>query len=136
MKKMWILVQKSFEWFNIVLDKLYELYPQYYVNNKLRIWNGEDNLNSEYDYPFEKSYILSEIEYWLEDTFNVDTTGLYEWILDCQFIEGRYWDITHQYDIEDKNFRKKKASDNILQINEIFRQLFKVESMPNLYRLL
>lgn len=121
---------KSFEWLNIVLDKLYELYPQYYVNNKLKIWSGEDDLNSEYDYPFEKSYILSELEFWLTDTFGVDTTGLYEWILDCQFIEGRYWDITHQYDIEDVTYTVKDAPDNVIKINEIFRQIFKVESMP------
>jgi len=120
---------KSFEWFNIVLDKLYELYPQYYVNNKLRIWNGENDLKSEYDYPFEKSYILSEIEEWLVDTFDVDTTGLYEWILDCQFIEGRHWDMSFQYDIEDKTYSKKEAPDNIIKINEIFRQIFKSESM-------
>lgn len=120
---------KSFEWFNIVLDKLHELYPQYYVDGKIRIWHSENELNSEFDYPFEKSYYLSELEEWIADTFDIDTTGLYEWILDCQFVEGRHWDMSFQYDIEDKTYSEKKAPDNIIKINEIFRQIFKSESM-------
>ena len=48
-------------WVNIVLDKAYELYPQYYKNDKLRIWmdkeyEGYDQGKQIYDYPMGKAY--------------------------------------------------------------------------------
>ena len=123
---------QSFDWYNIVLDELYKSYPQHYKNGKIKIWHDEDEFvgNQIWDYPLEKAYFLSDLESWIEDTFDVDTTGFYEWILECQYVERRYWERTWEYDIEDESFRKTKANENIIQINEILRQLFKVESMP------
>jgi cytidyltransferase-like protein len=78
----------------------------------------------------EKAYFLSDLEKWIEDTFDINTTGFYEWILDCQYIERRYWERVWEYHIEDETFRKTKANKNIMQINEILRQLYKVKIMP------
>ena len=123
---------KSNEWVNIALSKIHELYGEYYVNDKLRIWNSEsgyDDDKNPWDYPMNKSYFLSDLEKWISDTFDVDTNGFYEWILRCQYVEGRHWEMTWEYEMDDINFRKQKAPENIKQINEILRQLYKVESM-------
>lgn len=123
---------KSNEWVNVALDKIYELNKQYYKNGKLLIWNDDDQYpqhKQQYDYPMDKAYFLSEIENWVEDTFNIDADGFYDWILNCQFVEGRYWENTWTYDLEDVNFRKKKAPDNVKKINEVLRQIYKLESM-------
>lgn len=119
---------KSNEWVNVVLHKIYELYPQYYKNGKIRIWNGEDEFGENkniYDYPIDKSYFLSDIENWISDTFDVDTKGLCEWILQSNFIEGRWWMKSWLYDIENKNFRGKTAPKNIIIINDILKQIYK-----------
>lgn len=121
------------DWYNIVLDELYKLYPQYYKNGKIRVWYDEDTFDGKgiWDYPLEKAYFLSDLEKWIEDTFNIDITGFYEWILDCQYIERRYWERIWIYDFEnDESFRKIKPSENIIQINEILRQMFKKVSIP------
>jgi len=126
---------KSNDWVNLALDKFYELYKEHYKDGKLLIWNDDDEYDrhkQQWDYPMDKAYFLSEIEYWIEDTFEIDTTGFYEWILDCQYIEGRYWENTWMYDLEDINFRKEIANDNIITINDIIKKIFKVESM-NIY---
>lgn len=123
---------KSNEWVNIALGKLHELYGEHYKDGKLLIWNDDDQYShdkSQWDYPMDKSYFISEIESWIEDTFDIDTDEFYEWVLDCQYIEGRYWENTWTYDLEDVNFRKHKASDNVKKINEVLRQIYKVESM-------
>jgi len=123
---------KTEEWVNIALSKLHELYAQYYVDGKLLIWNSEYEYSDDkaiFDYPVDKSYFLSDLEEWLSDTFDIDTAGFYEWILKCQYIEGRYWETNWIYDFEDVNFRKQKAPENIKQINEILKQIYKVESM-------
>ena len=123
---------KSNDWVNIGLSKIHELYSQYYVNDKLLVWNSESGYYGNkaiFDYPMDKAYFLSELEDWLLDTFNIDTTGFYEWVLQCQFVEGRYWETTWIYELEDINFRKQVAPDNIIQINEVLRQIYKVDSM-------
>lgn len=124
---------KSYDWYNIVLDKLYELYPQHYKNGKIKIWHNDDDFDEGkqmWDYPYDKAYFLSDLEKWIEDTFNIDTTGLYEWILDNQYIERRWWNRVWYYDIANETFRKQKATENIKQINELLKQMFKTESMP------
>jgi hypothetical protein len=124
---------QNLDWYNIVLDELYKSYPQYYKNGKIKIWHDKDEFSGHkqiWDYPLDKSYFLSDLEKWIDDTFDIDTTGFYEWILDSQYIERRYWERVWEYDIEDETFRKTKANENIMQINEILRQLYKVNSMP------
>jgi hypothetical protein len=123
---------KSNEWVNIILDKIHELYPEHYINGKIKIWSGRDEFDRGkliFDHPYNESYFLSEIEQWIQDTFNINTDGLYEWILDCQFVEGRYWQRVWKYSMEDKNFRKNNIPDNIKQINEILRQMYKEKSL-------
>lgn len=120
---------QSNEWVNVALHKVHELYPEYYKNGKIRIWTGDEFERGKaiYDYPMGKAYFLSDLENWLSDTFEVDTTGLLEWILRCNFIEGRWWMRNWRYDIEDKNFRKEKAPKNIQTINDILKQIYKVD---------
>ena len=124
---------KTNGWVNIALDKIYELYKQHYENDKIKIWvedDGESYGGKEiFDYPMDKAYFLSDIEKWIEDTFSIDTNGLYEWILDCQYIEGRYWQRTWEYEMEDINFKKHEAPENIKKINEILRQMYKTDKM-------
>jgi hypothetical protein len=121
----------SNEWVNRVLDKIHELYPQYYKDGKIRIWNDDDYYDRGkqiYDYPLNKSYFLSDLEEWIKD-FEIDTTGFLKWILQCQCVEGRYWMRDWPYDIEDVSFRRNVAPDNIKQINELLRQIYKTQSI-------
>ena len=123
---------QSNEWVNIALHKIHELYPQYYKNGTIKIWNGDDEFERGkeiYDYPLDKAYFLSDIENWLSDTFEVNTDEFCEWVLRSNFIEGRWWMRTWQYDIEEQNFRKEKAPKNIQTINDILRQIFKTEQI-------
>lgn len=119
---------KSNEWVNIVLGKIKELYPQYYVGGKIRVWYDEygyDRGKEIFDYPLGRAYFISDIENWLSDTFELDITGFMEWILDSTFVEGRWWQRTWIYDIQDKNFKKRTCSENIKTINEVLRQMLK-----------
>jgi len=123
---------QNFNWYNTVLSKLHEKYPQYYENDKIKVWYDKyefDNGKQIYDYPFDKSYFLSDIEKWLEDTFDINTDGFYKWILDNQYVEGRYWYNVWVYDIDDV-VGDKIPNENIFTINEILRQIFKVGKIP------
>ena len=59
----------------------------------------------------------------------MDINGFYEWVLECQYIEGRYWNNTWIYAMQDENFRKKTAPNNIKDINELLRQIYKTKEI-------
>lgn len=127
---------KSNDWVNTAFKAFYELYSEYYINGKLRIWSSNDYEEYDigkqiYDYPLDKAIFFSELEKWICD-FDIDTNGFYEWILNCQYIEGRYWERSWIYKIEDFNFRKINAPNNVKQINELLRQIYK-EKKLNIY---
>ena len=122
---------KSNDWVNKALDAFYELYSEYYKNDKLLIWNDEyeyDKGKQIFDYPLDKALFISEIEKWIE-SFDMDINGFYEWVLECQYIEGRYWNNTWIYAMQDENFRKKTAPNNIKDINELLRQIYKTKEI-------
>lgn len=125
---------KSNDWVNMVLTAFHDLYSQYYENGKLRIWNDDDEYSREkqiFDYPLDKAIFLSELEEFISD-FDINTQGFYDWILNCQYIEGRYWERNWTYEMSDQNFRKNKASDNVKKINELLRQIYKQPEL-NIY---
>lgn len=125
---------QSNEWVNIALRKIYEIYSEYYDKyGNTKIWISDEGFTKEksiYDYPFDKSYILSDIENWIKDTFDINTSEFYQWIIDCQYVEGRYWENVWMYDISDISYMKKECSDDIKNINEILKQIYKVSSIP------
>jgi hypothetical protein len=132
--------EKNFDYINKHLSKIYELYGEHYKDYKIKCFIYKD-YHEDYpvwDYPvldfhgekaYVKAYVLSELEDWIE-SFDMDSTGFYEWILKYNFVEGRYWQRIWGYDPID-DFRKQKAPENIKQINEMLRQLYKIEENKN-----
>jgi len=123
--------EQKFERINTILEKIYDKYPEHYDDDTIKCWhNYEDEPDIDFDYPVldyeKKALYLSELIEWIK-TFDMNTNGFYEWILRSQYIEGRYAWRVWQYDLDEKNFRKEKAPENILQINEMLKQLYKVD---------
>jgi len=55
--------------------------------------------------------------------------GLYEWILEYNFVEGRYWGRVWDYGFDD-NFRDSTPPANIVEVNVMLKQLLKNNGMP------
>lgn len=130
--------RKNFDIINKHLSKIHELYGEHYKNGVIKCFIYDDDYDDRelWGYPMldfeDKAYFLSELESWI-DSFGISTKGLYEWILRCNYIEGRYWQRIWTYDLNsDQNFRKEQPPENIKQINEMLRQLYKneIEEFP------
>jgi len=93
----------SFEWANIALDKIYEEYKQYFKSNYLRVWSPYDNdtdtsfddnpgENTEHGYPIRKMLHLSDIEKYLESNYNLSDDLFYQYTINNNYVENRYWE--------------------------------------------
>jgi len=121
--------EKNFEKINTILEKIHNKYSQYYGEDTIKCWfNYEDEPENAFDYPEldheNEGLFLSELINWIE-SLGLDSKNFYEWILRTQFVEGRYAFRIWNYDLDDINYRKEKATENIRQINEMLRQLYK-----------
>jgi hypothetical protein len=128
---------KSFDWINKYLSAMKDLFGEYYEDGTIRCWMpkrddwGDSKASwvyPEFDYEGEKAYFLSELEEWI-DSFGLDTTGFYEWVLRYNFVEGRHWNRVWNYGF-DEGFRKEKMPENISKINNMLGQLMKVDEIP------
>lgn len=106
----------DFGWINEFLSFMYEKYKPYYINGFLPIFNDlEDQcywINDKQNIcrPYPKSYYLSEIVDYMFEDYQIDISKLYEWIIECDFIEGRYWERYIEYNPEFESFRKTKCN--------------------------
>ena len=126
---------ESYEYINQFLSVVHKHFGEHYKNGVIKCWKkGDKDTKGIFDYPpldYEnEAYHLSELEKWIE-SFDMDVTGWYEWILRYNYVEGRYWQRIWGYDLIDKNFRKEEAPENIKQINELLRQLYKIGDTDN-----
>lgn len=89
----------DFSYINELLSFLHSKFSEHYVDGKLSVfldYKDEENWNEEVstkpdfiDYPYPKAFYLSEIEKHLQDDYGLDTTELYQGLLDDMYIEGR-----------------------------------------------
>ena len=116
----------EYGWINEFLAFMHDKYKPYYINGVLPIfenyredcfWIPNNPQNPRYkkeiDYPYPKAYFLSDIEKYIEADYELDMSELYDWILECDFIEGRYWERYYEWRPEFKSFRKTVCTKEI-----------------------
>lgn len=125
----------DFGYINELLGFLHTKFSEYYsLEDKLPIFlDLKDecywlkNSESVIDYPFPQAYFLSDIEKHLQDDYGLDTSELYQWVINGMYIEGRYWERYYNWKPETENFRKQKASTNVQTMIGLILQDFKLE---------
>jgi hypothetical protein len=131
---------KNFEKINTILGKIYNKYSQYYKNNEIVCWYNHDGYEepglSIFEYPIldykKKAIYLSELIKWI-DSFEMNTDYLYEWILQNNYIEGRYWQRIWSYEFNDQtSYDNVQAPNNIIEINKLLKSLYKSKDI-NIY---
>lgn len=111
----------SFEWVNQVLKLIHDDFKQHYVNGKLRVWMPQD---MDYEWepkdqcPFARPhemdvvgnhfrkdgvYFYSDLVKYFKDKYGVDDDGFYEFIVENEYIEGRYWERVWSLREDEKN---------------------------------
>lgn len=117
----------GYDWANTFLKIIHDKLGQYYQNGKLRVWFPKD---SDYDpwegmdYPHKYNivgdlenpngiYYLSDIEKFIDDKYGISDELLYKFIIDNQYIEGRYWERVWSFPTE--NLKDGGGSSNKLQ---------------------
>lgn len=133
----------NFEWSNIALDAIYKEYKQYFKNGYLRVWFPYDNdydatfmfnksEDSSHGYPVRKLLHLSEIEKYLETNYNLSDELFYQYIINNNYVEGRYWEKPYNLYLEkDKTFTRKggeygmDANDTIDKMLSVLEMEFK-----------
>lgn len=124
----------GYDWANKFLKIIHDKLGQYYKNGKLRVWFPKDKDYDHwvgYDYPHKYNvvghldrpngvYYLSDIEKYIDDKYGVKDDLLYKFIIDNQYIEGRYWERVWSFPTEDvaESRKGKKGSRNKLQKSE------------------
>jgi hypothetical protein len=58
-------------------------------------------------------YFLSDIEKFIDDKYGIKDELFYKFIIDNQYIEGRYWERV--WSLKTENFEKEGGSENKLQ---------------------
>lgn len=117
----------GYDWANTFLKIIHDKLGQYYQNGKLRVWFPKD---SDYDpwkgmdYPHKYNvvgdlenpngvYYLSDIENFIDDKYGIKDELLYKFLIDNQYIEGRYWERVWSFPTE--NLKDNGGSPNKLQ---------------------
>lgn len=106
----------DYSWINPALDIIHDEFKEHYINGELRVFMADDSINedyTEYDYPHKYGYgdtirpngvlILSELEKWLHDKYDLQDDKLYDFIIHNQYIEGRYWERLWSFPTEEDN---------------------------------
>ena len=106
----------GYDWANTFLKIIHDKLGQYYQNGKLRVWFPKD---SDYDpwegmgYPHKYNivgdlenpngvYYLSDIEKFIDDKYGISDDLLYKFVIDNQYIEGRYWERVWSFPTENR----------------------------------
>ena len=96
----------SFESNNKALKVIHDELGQYYKDGKLRVWLPKDrdyDAWEGYDYPHKYNvvgdldrpngvYFLSDIEKYIDDRYGIKDDLFYQFIINNEYIEGRYWE--------------------------------------------
>ncbi len=135
---------ENYEKVNEILEVIYEEYSQYFKDGKLRVWQPREEYEwdgkKEFDYPqVIKSYKLSELIEYFDSKYGFDASDLYDWLLDYNFVEGRYWERIWSFHYDEKsedfirkNFRGNKAPDSLEHIINILQKEFHNEDEEEL----
>lgn len=134
--------QNNFEWANIALAKIHELYKQYYIKGFLQVWMPYDfdsgnefrfneKGNTSHDYPLEKMYFLSDIEKYLKSNYNLEDPDFYRYILKNNYVDFRHYEKPYGLFVENGKFVRKggkygmNATENIDRILGVLEHEFK-----------
>lgn len=96
----------GYDWVNPSLKLIHDKLGEHYKNGKLRVWFPKDRDYDPwegYDYPHKYNvvghldrpngvYYLSDIEKYIDDKYGISDSLFYKFIIDNQYIEGRYWE--------------------------------------------
>jgi hypothetical protein len=120
----------SYEWANNYLKIIHDKLGQYYKDGKLRVWLPKDTDYDAWegmDYPHKYNivgdldrpngvYYLSNIEKYIDDKYGIKDDLFYKFIIDNEYIEGRYWErvwsLTTEYTSEGKGAKDKLKKSN------------------------
>jgi hypothetical protein len=107
----------GYDWINPVLKVVHDKLGKYYKNGKLRVWLPKDRDYDPWegmDYPHKYNvvgyldrpngvYFLSDIEKFIDDKYGIKDELFYKFIIDNEYIEGRYWERVCSLSTEDEN---------------------------------
>jgi hypothetical protein len=122
----------GYDWANPALKVIHDKLGQYYQNGKLRVWFPKDRDYDPWegmDYPHKYNvvgdldhpngvYYLSDIEKYIDYKYGIKDDLFYQFLIDNQYIEGRYWERVWSLPTEDLAVArkgKKGGSKNKLQ---------------------
>jgi hypothetical protein len=117
----------DWDWVNPALKIIHDKLGSHYKDGKLRVWMPKDRDYDPWegmDYPHKYNvvgeptrpngvYYLSDIEKYIEDKYGIKDPLLYKFIIDNQYIEGRYWERVWSFPTEDRS--DKGGSNSKLQ---------------------
>jgi len=115
----------DWDWINQSLKIIHDKLGTHYKDGKLRVWLPKDRDYDHWegmDYPHKYNvvgelkrpngvYYLSDIEKYIENKYGISDPLLYKFIIDNQYIEGRYWERVWSFPTENH----KGGSKNKLQ---------------------
>jgi hypothetical protein len=139
-------------WVNPALKAIHDKLGSHYIEGKLRVWMPQDRDYDTWegvDYPHKYSvtgrlenpngvYYLSDIEKYIDNIYGLKDTKLYDFIIECDYIEGRYWEIMSVFPYDDDNIMKldkERGSENINDImgaieHEFGNEIIREEGLP------
>ena len=117
----------DWDWINQALKIIHDKLGPHYKNGKLRVWMPKDRDYDHWDAmdnPHKYNivgelvrpngvYYLSDIERYIDDKYGISDELLYKFIIDNQYIEGRYWERVWSFPTEDSS--DKGGPNNKLQ---------------------
>lgn len=131
----------DFSYINELLSFFHSKFSEHYVDGKLSVfldYKDEENWNADretktnlVDYPYPKAFYLSEIENHLQNDYGMNTSELYQGILDDMYVEGRYWERFFYSEFSATNFRDKKYSKNYVDMVNLIKVDFKDHFVKN-----
>ena len=116
----------DWDWINQALKIIHDKLGSHYKDGKLRVWLPKDRDYDHWDgmdYPHKYDlggeltspngvYYLSDIERYINDKYGISDELLYKFVIDNQYIEGRYWERVWSFPTEEDS---KGGSTNKLQ---------------------
>lgn len=117
---------ENYEWINESLEIIYNKLSQFYVNDTLRVWFPKDRDYDPwvgYDHPHKYNvvsdldrpngvYYLSDIENYIEDKYGIKDDLFYKFIIENNYIEGRYWERVWSLQVEETGKLQKENFGN------------------------
>lgn len=134
----------NYDWVNKSLKILHDKLGEYYKDGNLRVWfpfDADDDGWEIYDYPHRYDtnldrpngiYYLSDIEKYIDDKYGIKDDLFYDFIINNNYIECRYWERVWSLRIENNTLKKRnfgkygmEPTENITHILNIIEKDFK-----------